>query len=182
MTIHHLFVGALSTLGIVLLGAPSHAASVDSTPATANELVQLEPGPTPNPALSPGEVVKIQLNALRENDDSDHGIAVCFRFASPSNKSNTGPVERFGQMIKLGPYRLMLFYHDAHYGEIEILNDKARQRVTLKGTSETITYAFYLSRQTLADCEGCWMTDAVTIERVENNLSAKYDNERRIEI
>ena len=182
MTIHHLSIRAITTLFIALLGSASHAANVENPSIKSNEPAQLEQGPTPDPTLSPSEVVKIQLKALRDNDDSDHGIAICFRFASPSNKSNTGPVDRFGQMIKLGPYRLMLFYHDAHYAEIEIHDDKARQRVTLKGTSETITYAFYLSRQTLTQCDGCWMTDAVTIERIENSLSAKHDKWRQIEI
>ena len=76
-------------------------------------------------------------------------------------------------MIKTPPYRLMLEYHEVQYEEIEIRENQARQLVILKGTSETITFAFYLSRQTHQECDGCWMTDAVTIEKVEKTLSAK---------
>ena len=77
-------------------------------------------------------------------------------------------------MIKVGPYRLMLEYHDAHYVELAIRGNRARQIVILKGTRETITYAFYLSRQTHQSCNGCWVTDAVTIERVQKTLSAAF--------
>ena len=123
----------------------------------------------PAPELGPEDVVKIQLAALRDNDAYDAGIEVCFRFASPGNKVNTGPVERFGRMIKQGPYALMLSYLDAKYAPIEIVDDRARQRVTLIGATEAVTYVFLLSRQTEAAegaCKGCWMTDAVVVERV----------------
>ena len=48
-------------------------------------------GPAPSPGYSPGEVVQILVEALRENDADDSGIAVVFRFASPENRSVTGP-------------------------------------------------------------------------------------------
>ena len=149
--------------------------SSDQASETTDALETVAPrlGPLPDPALTPDEVVRIQLEALRDNNETDHGIEVCFRFASPSNQSNTGPVDRFGQMLKVGPYRLMLEYHDVEYAEVEIHENRARQLVTLTGATETITYAFYLSRQTHPACDGCWMTDAVTIEKVEKPLSAK---------
>ena len=69
----------------------------------------------PEPALSPGDVIRIQLEALRHNDEQDRGIAVAFRFASPANRANTGPLSRFTAMIKEGPYALMLDFRDATY-------------------------------------------------------------------
>ena len=182
MTIQNLSIRLLASLCFVLFSFGLHAATNESTPPQGPEIAPGLQGPTPDPALAPDQIVRIQLQALRENNDADDGIAVCFRFASPNNQSNTGPVDRFGQMIKMGPYRLMLDYYDAHYAEIEIRNNKARQLVTLKGTRETITYAFYLSRQILENCNGCWMTDAVTIEKVEKTLSAKHDSASQIEI
>ena len=165
---------ALSAAFLLGLGT-NVAGSEGTTDQTSEALETIAPilGPLPDPTLTPDEVVRIQLEALRDNNETDHGIAVCFRFASPSNQSNTGPVDRFGEMLKVGPYRLMLEYHDAEYAEVEIRENRARQLVTLKGTSETVTYAFYLSRQTHQACDGCWMTDAVTIEKVEKTLSAK---------
>ena len=119
----------------------------------------------PEPALTPGEVVRIQLEALRHNDGQNRGIAVAYRFASPSNRANTGPFPRFAAMIKNGPYALMLDFREARYGPVEIVSNRARQRVTLTGASGRMTYWFYLSRQVAPPYEDCWMTDAVYIER-----------------
>ena len=119
----------------------------------------------PNPGLSPGDVIRIQLEALRNNDGQDRGIAVAFRFASPANRANTGPLSRFIAMIEHGPYALMLDFHHADYGLVETASDQARQRVTLTGARASITYWFYLSRQSEAPYVDCWMTDAVYIER-----------------
>ena len=118
----------------------------------------------PDPDLSPVEVIRIQLEALRHNDEQDRGIAVAFRFASPANRANTGPLARFIPMIKQGPYALMLDFRDATYGPLEAVADRARQRVTLTGARETVTYWFYLSRQSEPPYVDCWMTDSVFIE------------------
>lgn len=119
----------------------------------------------PNPGLSPGDVIRIQLEALRNNDGQDRGITVAFRFASPANRVNTGPLSRFIAMIEHGPYALMLDFHHADYGPVETASDQARQRVTLTGARASTTYWFFLSRQSEAPYEDCWMTDAVYIER-----------------
>jgi hypothetical protein len=47
--------------------------------------------PFPNAQLTPDQVFKIQLEALRTNDENDRGIEITFRFASPANKRSTGP-------------------------------------------------------------------------------------------
>ena len=179
MSIQHTYIRLLTLSAAFLFGLGTNALASeglsDQASETTDALETVAPrlGPLPDPALTPDEVVRIQLEALRDNNATDHGIEVCFRFASPSNQSNTGPVDRFGQMLKVGPYRLMLEYHHVEYAEVEIRENRARQLVTLKGTTETITYAFYLSRQTHQGCDGCWMTDAVTIGKVEKTLSAK---------
>ena len=118
----------------------------------------------PSPALSPGDVVRIQLEALRRNDRHNRGIEVAFRFASPANRANTGPLERFVSMIRNGPYALMLGFRAASYGPVESRGVRARQRVTLANAGRSVTYWFYLSRQTGAPYEDCWMTDAVYVE------------------
>lgn len=119
----------------------------------------------PSPELSPAQVVRIQLNALRHNDTENRGIEVAFRFASPDNKLSTGPLPRFITMIQQGPYNLMLAYENITYDPVEIVEDRARQRVTLIGAGLVVAYEFYLSRQTDAGCMGCWMTDAVIAKR-----------------
>ena len=48
----------------------------------------------PSAEHAPQEVVRIQMEALRYNDEKNRGIEIAFRFASPSNKADTGPLPR----------------------------------------------------------------------------------------
>lgn len=133
--------------------------------ASGQDELHLSSNLVPTPDLSPAQVVRIQLNALRHNDARDRGIEVAFRFASPGNRENTGPLTRFISMIKQRPYSLMLAYDNAAYHPLEIIEGRARQRVTLVGSGDVVAYEFYLSRQTDGVCTGCWMTDAVIARR-----------------
>ena len=49
----------------------------------------------PNKKLLPYDVVKIQLEALKNNNKNDDGIRVTWLFAHPDNNKVTGPYERF---------------------------------------------------------------------------------------
>jgi hypothetical protein len=142
------------------LGALSFAGAQPSVDAS-----HLSPSLVPKPGLSPEQVVQIQLNALRHNDARNRGIEVAFRFASPDNKLNTGPLPRFIGMIQQRPYSLMLDYENLAFHPLEVVEDQARQRVTLIGAGLVIDYEFYLSRQSAGGCSGCWMTDAVIARR-----------------
>ena len=53
----------------------------------------------PSKNLSAYDVVKIQLEALKNNNKNDDGIKVTWLFAHPDNKKVTGPYERFRIMI-----------------------------------------------------------------------------------
>lgn len=150
--------------------------------APAAALQQREPGPdnphlsaslVPSPALSPDEVVEIQVEALRHNDARDRGIEVAFRFASPENKRNTGPLPRFIEMIKNGPYSLMLHVKQVAYEPIEVAGNQARQRVILFGETTSMSYVFYLSRQEREPYVDCWMTDRVTIQPVDGRQALR---------
>ena len=52
----------------------------------------------PSPNLPPLKVVQSQLAALQTGD-----VQTCFAFASPTVKRATGPVERFGKMMRQTP-------------------------------------------------------------------------------
>jgi hypothetical protein len=122
----------------------------------------------PAPSLTPKQVVRIQLEALRDNDEDDRGIAVAFRFASPANKQSTGPIERFTAMLKGPLYSPMLGFIEADYEKPEVRGTSARLKVKLYGSGgQVIVYVFYLSKQTEDPYSDCWMTDAVTIESWE---------------
>jgi hypothetical protein len=125
------------------------------------------PGPSPSPGFSPGEVVRLQLDALRRNGEfgDDAGIAVAFRFASPANRAATGPLPKFVGMLKNPLYRPMLDHASARFGPVQVDGDVARLQVVLFGGSgEVAAYDFSLSR----DAEtGCWLTDGVMLAPVE---------------
>ncbi len=121
--------------------------------------------PVPKPELAPDEVVRIQLESLQNNDDTNKGIETAFNFASPGNKKFTGPLVRFIKMLQTPPYNSMLNYKSAEYEPIEIAGDTAVQRVKLTGVDgQTVTYIFQLSKQTEAPYQDCWMTDGVAVE------------------
>jgi hypothetical protein len=129
--------------------------------------------PFPNTRLNPDQVVRIQLEALRTNDENDRGIEITFRFASPANKRSTGPLERFARMIKTTPYSWMINYHHVQFDPVIIEETRAVQRVTIIGEDyTTVSYIFHLSKQTEGSCRGCWMTDAVFIEPPKSGGSA----------
>ena len=120
------------------------------------------PPTEPGPKLSPAQVVSAQLAALKNNDDDDTGIRITFRFASPGNKAQTGPIERFIEMLKNPAYQPMINYKSDHREPIEVDGSVAKQVVTLVSSSGKRTrYLFVLSKQKQPPCRGCWMTDAV---------------------
>ena len=142
---------SMRVLGVaVLLQGGAYAGSFDAVPSSA---------------LSPQEVVRFQMEALRDNDADDNGIATTFRFASPANKQVTGPLPRFIRMIKYSPYRVMLDTQLIEYGQVQVVEDHAQLRVSVL-TREylAVSFRFYLSRQADGECRGCWMTDAVMVE------------------
>lgn len=116
----------------------------------------------PEPELKPNDVVKLQLLAMQQNDDSDFGIEVTFRFASPSNKIQTGPLKRFIRLVRNPSYRPLLNHINATFLELNIEEDFAVQDVIITTSNgERIGYRFRLSIQKGTLYPGCWMTDSV---------------------
>ena len=118
---------------------------------------------SPNADYQPQDVVKIVVKALQSNseDDNDAGIATVFRFASPGNRANTGPLERFTRMIK-GGFPDMLNHVEARFEPMNVSGDTALQAVWLSTTTGTeYGYAFQLGLQQSGEYEGMWMTEAV---------------------
>ena len=119
----------------------------------------------PHPNLSPKQVVAIQLKALQQVDVPEYnaGIATVYRFASPENRSQTGPLQRFTEMLRTG-YPEMLG-HRSH-----VIDTGLQQGETLLLPVEVTTragrvlrYVFILRQQTAGALKGCWMTDGVVL-------------------
>ncbi len=124
--------------------------------------------PAPSPELSPRQVVRIQLEALRRNGElgDDVGIAITFRFASEANRRATGPLAKFARMLRNPLYLPMLDHSSTAIGPTHVDGRVARLQVVLFGRAgEVAAYDFTLCRDERTDC---WMTDAVALSPVES--------------
>jgi len=121
-----------------------------------------EPEEQPSRDHTPQDVVKIIIQALKDNDaNNDTGIATVFRFASPGNKATTGPLARFSKMIKNG-FSDMLNHQHSRVDEMKLEGKTALQPVYLITQSgKEVGYLFQIGEQTSGPFKGMWMTEAV---------------------
>ena len=113
----------------------------------------------PNPQMEPPQVVEAMLAALKKN--TSQGIAELYKFSSPGNRERTGPVESFSKIIREG-FPDMLGHRAARVAPPLIDGDRAMLPVEIQGSdNELHRYVFMLSRQSIPECNGCWMADAV---------------------
>ena len=133
--------------------------------AAVDSNLQFDPVlPTPNIEYKPQDVVRIVIEALARNDEpwADAGIETTFAFASPANKVNTGPLEKFVRMVKQPPYGTMVDHVESEFSEVRFRGSDAVQLVYLLGRDgRGVVYAFRLSRQGEGPYRDMWMTDAV---------------------
>jgi hypothetical protein len=119
---------------------------------------------TPGPALGPAQVVEYQVNALQHNDDphADAGIERTFRFASPSNRKITGPLEHFVSIVKSPAYLPMINNLASSVTGMQVAGDHAKVAITITpAKGHALTYLFVLTKQHDNDFDNCWMTDSV---------------------
>jgi hypothetical protein len=120
--------------------------------------------PEPSPTHAPVDVVRIQVEALRENDHphTDAGIETAWRFASPANRANTGPFDSFRRMVRTDDYAPMVDHGTATMGPVGVTGSRATVEVALTGPEgRNRTYRFRLSRSHRGHRDDCWLTDAV---------------------
>ena len=120
--------------------------------------------PQPGIELQPEDVVRIVISALANNDKPypDAGIETTFAFASPANKVNTGPLDKFTRMVKNDVYGIMVDHIESEFSKVVHDGNNAYQLVQLRGKNGVeIVFAFRLSKQLDGKFEGMWMTDAV---------------------
>lgn len=118
----------------------------------------------PRPELSAEDVVEIQLAALRRADPEGLGVLQCFVFASPGNRQVTGPLERFGRMVREAPYASLGRARAVLIGRPQVDRDAARILVTVVDEAAQVrAFAFVLAKQKSAPVAGCWMTEAVLL-------------------
>ena len=120
----------------------------------------------PKPALKSNEVVSIQLNALKDNNNPflNAGVAQTWEFAHPSNRKYTGPLENFTKMMYTPSYVTILdhTYHNIIYVSVRDfiahyfveLTDKEGNKFGFTWTLEKVI--------TESKFKDCWMTTAVS--------------------
>jgi hypothetical protein len=119
--------------------------------------------PTKN--LTAYDVIKIQLNALKENNkpNKNSGIKQTWEFAHPENKKITGPYEKFQKML-LGDQYNFLLNHESHRIKL-IMKSKDTYIYNIELISKEKKMYFYewhLEKTTTNNCSNCWFTTIVS--------------------
>ena len=117
----------------------------------------------PNKNLKPYDVVKIQLEALKNTNKNDEGIKQTWLFAHPDNKKITGPYERFRIMIYGQQYKYLI-NHDSH--KINLLSNSPNTFIyrieILTEEKKLFFYEWHVQKGTDNNCVSCWFTTAVS--------------------
>ena len=117
----------------------------------------------PNTKLDPYDVIKIQLEALKNNDSQDKGIKQTWLFAHPDNKKVTGPFDRFRIMIYGQQYR-HLINHSSH--KIKLITNSPNTFVyrieILSENKKLFIYEWHVQKGSDNNCKDCWFTSAVS--------------------
>ena len=120
----------------------------------------------PSSAITPKEVVKIQLSGLQQNDleFKDSGIEQTWNFAHPNNKKVTGPLNNFKRMIKGASYQMMIDHLSHTITEVGGSNKAVQFEVIILDKNK-IYHKFnwqvekYTEEGSLKDC---WLTTMVS--------------------
>tara|TARA_B100001057_G_scaffold209186_1_gene209872 strand:+ start:17 stop:472 length:456 start_codon:yes stop_codon:yes gene_type:complete len=124
----------------------------------------------PNKRLEPYDVVKIQLEALKNNNKDDNGIKQTWLFAHPDNKKITGPYERFRIMIYGQQYKFLL-NHSSH--KINLITNSPNKFIyrieILSDKKQLFFYEWHVQKGSEEKCKNCWFTSAVSIPVDQGN-------------
>ena len=117
----------------------------------------------PNKKLDAYDVIKIQLTALKNNDEKDQGIKQTWLFAHPDNKKITGPYERFRIMIYGKQYKYLI-NHSSH--KINLISNSSNTYTyrieILTNDKKLFFYEWHVQKGSDNDCSDCWFTSAVS--------------------
>lgn len=125
-----------------------------------------------SPSLSPIEVVRMQVESLRATRHDPSALRVCYGLAAPSNREQTGPFEKFAQMVAESPYDALGAAESWQVGGATLEGDFAAALVTTIAADGTPNaFRFVLEKQSIDPFEDCWMTVAVQFVRVSPEAS-----------
>ena len=120
----------------------------------------------PDSAISPKEVVSIQLSGLQKNDlkYKDSGIEQTWNFAHPNNKKVTGPLGKFKRMIKGASYQMMIDHLSHTITELESSDKWAQFEVIILDKNKIYhKFNWQVEKYTLDGIlKDCWLTTVVS--------------------
>ena len=120
----------------------------------------------PSSAITPKEVVKIQLKGLQQNDleYKDSGIEQTWNFAHPNNKKVTGPLNNFKRMIKGASYQMMIDHLSHTITEVGSSNKSAQFEVIILDKNKIYhKFNWQVEKYTIdGSLKDCWLTTMVS--------------------
>ena len=120
----------------------------------------------PNSNLKPFDVLMIQLNSLKNNNNpyKDAGIEQTWEFAHPSNKAATGPLERFKQMIYSDNYKILISHKNTKTIILKETPNKFVFKVyVLSKDKKKYYYIWQIEKiEREGKLKNCWMTTGVS--------------------
>ncbi len=115
-----------------------------------------------DPSWTPGQVVQMQLNGLRDALQQPDGVGRCYEFASPNNRQAIGSLEQFVTLLKTPAYSVLPGHQGHIIGDSVVSEDTATVLVTVVDSAQVAhAFRFWLSKQATPPFESCWMTEAV---------------------
>jgi len=120
----------------------------------------------PNSNLKPFEVLMIQLNSLKNNNNPyiDAGIEQTWEFAHPINKATTGPLERFKQMIHSDSYKILISHENSKTTILKETPSKYVYKVYVLAKDKKKYYYVWQIEKVKKEgkFKDCWMTTGVS--------------------
>ena len=120
----------------------------------------------PSSAITPKEVVKIQLSGLQQNDleYKDSGIEQTWNFAHPNNKKVTGPLNNFKRMIKGDSYQMMIDHLSHTITEVVSSNKSVQFEVIILDKNKIYhKFNWQVEKYTIdGSLKDCWLTTMVS--------------------
>ena len=120
----------------------------------------------PNVNLKPFDVLVIQLNSLKNNDNpyKDAGIAQTWEFAHPDNKLITGPLNKFTRMIYSENYKILISHENSEIKILKETDELSVYKVIILSKDKKKYYYIWQLEKVLfeGDFKNCWMTTSVS--------------------
>ena len=120
----------------------------------------------PNNTIEPYQVLSIQLNSLKTNDDpnKDNGIVQTWEFAHPNNQKNTGPLNRFIKMLKGDSYKMLINHIEHKIIEVKLTDFVASYEVTILDENKSYHKLNWQVEKYTKDgvLKDCWLTTSVS--------------------